>query len=425
MRTFALAYPNALAGTFYRRHRRGHEIPDTGGLLIYTNHVNGLMDGAMLLFATDRPQSFLAKPSLFRMPGIGWVIRTLGAIPIYRQKDKVDMSMNADSFREIHRVLREGGTISLYPEGESRLSFRVRPFKTGAARMALGAQDQYAAPIQLIPVSLLYEEQETPLSRVHHWVGEPFDLMPWMEDYAKDGRETVRKVTAQLRERLGDLCVPVDDLESFNVLLNADRVLSESPDGTAPRMRNLALAWEGFEQKDKGAADLLGQRLMALGAEFESMGLEARDLQSDALSRPLSQRLSALFSLLMVALLLPLIGPPTALAYLIARIGRDTPDKLVTVTAIAASVLVPVWGILLAYFLTLLEFPLPGFWTTLAGLWALAYTSRHLSLAWKRPRPIRRALTGLGLFGRKQTMRDLWKRKQELRTELQSLFPGF
>lgn len=424
MRTFALAYPNALAGTFYRRHPWGREIPDTGGLVIYTNHVNGLLDADMPLFLTDRHQFFLAKPSLFRMPGIGWVIRTVGAIPIYRQKDKVDMSKNTDSFREIHRVLREGGAISLYPEGESRLSFRVRPFKTGAARMVLGAQDPKGAPIQFVPVSLLYEEQETFLCRVHLWVGEPFDLMPWMDEYAADGRTTVRKVTEQLHERLDELSIPVDGPENFRVLLNADRILSDSPDGTAPRVRKLAQAWESFAKDDKAAADLLGQRLVSLGTEFESLGLEARDLQGPALNRSLGQRLTAAFSLLMVVLLFPILGPPTALACLIARIGRDTPDKLVTVTVIATSVLVPVWGIVLAYLLTLMESPLPGFWATLVGLWALAYTTRRLSLAWKKPRPLKRALTGLGLLGRKQSMCDLWKRKQELRDELQSLFPG-
>ncbi|MCP5021491.1 MAG: hypothetical protein GY930_06915 [bacterium] len=424
MRTLALAYPDALAGTFYRRHPWGQVIPDAGGLVIYTNHVNGLLDADMPLFLTDRHQFFLAKPSLFRMPGLGWLIRTVGAIPIYRQKDRVDMSKNTDSFREIHRVLREGGAISLYPEGESRLGFRVRPFKTGAARMVLGAQDPKGAPIQFVPVSLLYEEQETFLSRVHLWVGESFDLMPWMDEYAADGRDIVRKVTEQLHDRLENLSIPVDGPDEFRVLLNADRILSDSPDGTAPRVRKLALAWEGFARRDQAAADRMSQRLISLGAAFESLGLEARDLQGPTLNRTSSQRLTAAFSLLMVVLLLPILGPPTALARLIARIGRDTPDKLVTVTVIATSVLVPIWGIVLAYLLTLVESPLPGFWGTLLGLWALTYSTRRLSLAWEKPRPLKRALTGLGLFGRKQGMCDLWKRKQELRNELRSLFPS-
>jgi 1-acyl-sn-glycerol-3-phosphate acyltransferase len=424
MRTLALAYPKALVGTFYRRHAWGGQIPKTGGLVIYTNHVNGLMDADMPLFLTDRQQFFLAKPSLFRMPGISWVIRTVGAIPIYRQKDKVDMSKNHDSFREIHRVLRAGGAIALYPEGESLLSFRTRPFKTGAARMVLGAQEVDSRPIQLIPVALLYEEQETFLCRVHLWVGEPFDLQASMADYANDSRQTVRKVTALLQERLDELMVPVDDLSTFKVLLNADRILSEDANGTAPRVRALALAWQPWAEENPASAEDMKRRLTTFGGELEAFGLEARDLCEQGLLRPFSWWLTSVLSLAWGILLAPLLAPPIALACTIASIGRSTPDKLVTVTTIASSVLVPVWGIVLTYLVTRMETPLPDFWGTLAGFWALAYVSRRLSLYWKKPRALRRTLTGLGLIGRKQRMCDLWKRKQALLIELQTLFPN-
>lgn len=424
MRTLALAYPHALVGTFYRRQPWGQQIPATGGLVIYTNHVNGLMDADMPLFLTNRQQYFLAKPSLFRMPGISWVIRTVGAIPIYRQKDKVDMSKNHDSFREIHRVLRAGEAISLYPEGESRLSFRTRPFKTGAARMVLGAQKGHDAPIQLIPVGLLYEEQETFLCRVHLWVGEPFDLTSHMETYAEQSRRTVRDVTHLLQAKLDELSVPVDDLAAFQVLLNADRILSDSAEGTAPRLQTLAQAWEPWAEENPTSAEGLGKSLLAFGKDVEALGLEGRDLTGESLKRSFAWFLKSLLIVIVVLCMAPILAPPVALACAIARIGRSTPDKLVTVTTIATSVLVPIWGIMLAYLVTRMDAPLPGFWSTLGLIWVLAYLTRRLSLCWTRPRPLRRTLTGLGLIGRKQTMCDLWKRKQELQAKLRSLFPG-
>ncbi|HRV80131.1 MAG TPA: 1-acyl-sn-glycerol-3-phosphate acyltransferase, partial [Planctomycetota bacterium] len=108
MRSLALLYPELVVGTYYRRLRSGPGVPTSGGLVIYTNHTNGLIDGGMTLFLTDRKQSFLAKASLFRIPLLSWMIRWVGAIPIYRQKDQVDMSRNEDSFREVHEVLRQG-----------------------------------------------------------------------------------------------------------------------------------------------------------------------------------------------------------------------------------------------------------------------------------------------------------------------------
>ncbi|MDF1838100.1 MAG: 1-acyl-sn-glycerol-3-phosphate acyltransferase [Planctomycetota bacterium] len=423
MRTFALAYPNSLVGTFYRRHVSGGPIPEKGGLVIYTNHVNGLMDADMPLYLTKRQQYFLAKPSLFKIPGISWVIQTVGAIPIYRQKDKVDMSKNEDSFREIHRVLRGGGAISLYPEGESRLAFRSRPFKTGAARMVLGAQEQNGDPIQLVPVALLYEEQEVFLCRVHLWVGEPFDLLPFIDSYQKDGRQAVRDATAHLQARLDELLVPVDDVDAFRVILNGDRILNDAVEGTGPRMRALALAWDSWAQREAGPAQALGQRLTAFGEQIERFGLEARDLGEGGLTRPLPSRLKYTGILIGAIAVSPFLAPPILLSSAIAHVGRSTPDKLVTVTTISASVLVPVWGIVLAYALARMETPIPGFWAILGCIWALLYVTRRVSLLWTKPRPLRRVLTGIGLFGRKQTMCDLWVKRQELRKELQTLFP--
>jgi hypothetical protein len=120
----------------------------------------------------------------------------------------------------------------------------------------------------------------------------------------------------------------------------------------------------------------------------------------------------------------PILAPPIAVSALIACIGRSTPDKLVTVTVIASSVLVPLWGMALAWWAAGSNSGFPGFWGSLGVIWGLSYVSRRLSLAWTKPRPLRRALTGLHLIGRNKTLQELWKRKRNLQTELETLFPN-
>ncbi|MCA9000481.1 MAG: 1-acyl-sn-glycerol-3-phosphate acyltransferase [Planctomycetes bacterium] len=423
MRSLAVAYANSLVGTYYRRLVHGEAIPASGGLLLYTNHVNGLIDAELPLGLTERRQFFLAKPSLFRMPLLGSIVRSIGAIPIYRKKDGADMSKNEDAFREIFRVLRSGGMISLYPEGESLPGFKTRPFKTGAARMVLGAQEKCEDPIRLVPVALLYEEQESFSSRVHIWVGKAFDLMEHMGAYERDPRETVRVVTDMLQDRMDELTVPVDTKEEFQNVLRMDRILSDSAQGSPPRLRRLALQWQEFAAQQPERARDLSARVQALDDKLIPLGIEARDLVESGLDRTPGHRFLSALKIDFILLMTPILVPPIALAAFVAHHGRSTPDKLVTVRALGASVLVPLWGIVLAYWLSSKTALFPHFWPNLVGIWFLTVVAAGVASTWSKPRALRRALTGIGILGREKDLRDLWLRKRALQSELQVLFP--
>src|SRR5688572_1355798 len=64
------------------------KLPEGGGILFVSNHPNALIDPALLFIALPRKVAFLAKSTLFKMPVIGYLVRTVGALPLYRQQDK-------------------------------------------------------------------------------------------------------------------------------------------------------------------------------------------------------------------------------------------------------------------------------------------------------------------------------------------------
>ena len=115
-------------------------VPRDGACMFVLNHPNGLVDPCFLLCFAPRPVSFLAKSPLFRTPVIGFFVRALDSIPVYRKQDEgEDTSRNRETFARAAELLRRGGTIAICPEGASHSEPGLLPLKTGAARIALGA----------------------------------------------------------------------------------------------------------------------------------------------------------------------------------------------------------------------------------------------------------------------------------------------
>src|ERR687893_2003225 len=58
-------------------------VPAGEPLIFVLNHPNGLIDPALVFCAMPRRISFLAKSTLFPLPVIGRLLRTVEALPVY------------------------------------------------------------------------------------------------------------------------------------------------------------------------------------------------------------------------------------------------------------------------------------------------------------------------------------------------------
>ncbi|HEX4046368.1 MAG TPA: lysophospholipid acyltransferase family protein [Elusimicrobiota bacterium] len=103
-------------------------VPRSGPLIVAFNHVS-LVDGPLLCvaIASSRRPCFLGKQELFRVPGLGWFLRTVGMIPL--QRGTADHA----AMRAALEILEGGGTIGLAPEGT-----RVKPGETRAPKPGVG-----------------------------------------------------------------------------------------------------------------------------------------------------------------------------------------------------------------------------------------------------------------------------------------------
>src|SRR5207245_645757 len=125
--------------------------------------------------------SLLAKAPLFRMPVIGFFCRAFEAIPVHRRQDaSSDPAQNRETFDTARAVLARGGAIAIFPEGASHSDPKLRPLKTGAARIAFGAAAGLApsSSIRIVPAGLYYRAKRTFRSAALLHFGEPFAVEP-------------------------------------------------------------------------------------------------------------------------------------------------------------------------------------------------------------------------------------------------------
>lgn len=128
---------NLVLAPLSRRDWDGQErLPPAGGLIVVANHISNadpLALGQFLAY-TGRWPRFLAKSSLFRVPGVGGLLRGAGQIPVERGG-----SHAVDALGAARTALEAGRTVVVYPEGTITYDPELWPMRgrTGAARLAL------------------------------------------------------------------------------------------------------------------------------------------------------------------------------------------------------------------------------------------------------------------------------------------------
>jgi 1-acyl-sn-glycerol-3-phosphate acyltransferase len=129
---YAILKPLAVAimRLLFRLEGRGaHHVPRQGPVLLVANH-SSVLDPPLVGGMTPRPVTFMAKAELFRIPLFGRFIRGLNAYPVRREGG------DPSALRLALRILENGGTLLVFPEGTRGEEGTLRPGKPGAGMLA-------------------------------------------------------------------------------------------------------------------------------------------------------------------------------------------------------------------------------------------------------------------------------------------------
>jgi glycerol-3-phosphate O-acyltransferase/dihydroxyacetone phosphate acyltransferase len=219
---------------FFRRIETygADRVPANEPLIFVLNHPNGLIDPALVFCALPRRISFLAKSTLFTMPVLGRLLRTVEALPVYRRVDAAaDVSLNRLTFQRCRELLRRNRCIAIFPEGRSHNETSLLPVKTGAARIALGAlsggDGGALGGLKIVPAGLYYTAKTRFRSEALIRFGEPFEVTPAAtgED-GEPAREAVVELSRRIERALREVTLNVPDDEELEAVVRAEQLFS-------------------------------------------------------------------------------------------------------------------------------------------------------------------------------------------------------
>lgn len=226
----ALGFARLLTRVFYRsvEIRGAEHVPAEGPVIFVANHGNSLVDPLLLVALLPRRVRFLAKSTLWKNPLLMPFLRLFEAIPVYRQQDGVDTGRNQDTFARCHEELAAGAAIALFPEGISHDEPQLQPLKTGAARIALGAEAAGAASgVRIVPVGLTFEEKGRFRSRALLVMGPAIETQPERSSTDLDAREAARSLTARIDAGLREVTLNFPSWELSTLVERAADVFAE------------------------------------------------------------------------------------------------------------------------------------------------------------------------------------------------------
>ena len=224
---------------FYELGRVGGRIPE-GPVLVIANHPNSVVDGIVVMRIAGRRVRPLARAPLFDQALVGHALQGLGALPVYRPQDYPGETWrNEDTFKAAVDALLKDEAVLIFPEGLSHSDVKLSRIKTGAARMALQAEQEsgWRLGLRIVPVGLTYQRKHAFRGRVAAVVGVPFKVLGWQELHSQDDWEAVESLTAAIRQALEKVTLNLPAQEDRELIEAAEQLYATEKGWKRPRER--------------------------------------------------------------------------------------------------------------------------------------------------------------------------------------------
>ncbi len=274
-----------------------------GPTLIATNHPNTLLDALNGAARVDEQVFFIVNASLFQSPFQRWFFNTFYCIPIERPQDTQGRPINnEEAFARCDAHLGRGGHLFIAPEGTSVLERRLRPLKTGVARIAFSAEQRqdFGLGVRILPICLNYEQANKLGTRLLVNVGAPLLAADYRALYEKNPRQAAYAITADLEKAMQSLLVVTRDDEEDRLVRRLEAMLRHSRPADQVthfhRTKQLIRGLHQWEESDQETRRHFEEELWAYCEDLAAAGVNDAAI-SDAMegkTQRLGWRLSGL-----------------------------------------------------------------------------------------------------------------------------------
>jgi 1-acyl-sn-glycerol-3-phosphate acyltransferase len=104
------------------------------------------MDPLIVGGTIQRPIRFVMTHEIYRLPGLTWLFRLAGAIPVAPRK--VDPACFARAFEAVDEALARGELVGIFPEGRLSPDGEVGEFRAGISEILA------RRPVPVVPMAL-------------------------------------------------------------------------------------------------------------------------------------------------------------------------------------------------------------------------------------------------------------------------------
>ncbi len=188
------------------------KIPKTGSIVFIGNHPNALIDPLLLAYKNPRPPYFLTRASVFGNKYLNDFFDRIKMLPIYRPRDGKDqMYKNEAVFQKCEQILGNGNCLGVFAEGSHNIEKRIRPLKSGFARIILDTIKSFPEleDIKIIPVGLNYNNPTEALSKASVYFGGPISVREVLKNLPATEKNQINALRAEVTEKLEILSVHI------------------------------------------------------------------------------------------------------------------------------------------------------------------------------------------------------------------------
>ena len=209
--------------SFYRRYKVvGKEnIPKGKPILFAGNHQNAFLEGAILGYVTRSPIYFLARSDIFKKKAANFMLTSLNALAIYRERDGADYrEKNEEVFEQFYDLLSKNRRIVIFPEGNHGKYQQLRSLKKGIFRIGVGAENKYnkELDVQVVPVGINYGKFENMGGDLLVQFGKPIAVKDYIADNSVKQEENYIELVDELRKRMSDQMIDIQKMDYYDLI---------------------------------------------------------------------------------------------------------------------------------------------------------------------------------------------------------------
>jgi hypothetical protein len=277
------------------------------------------------------------------------------------------MHRNEDTFQAAVAALLAGEAVQIYPEGRSHSEPALAPLRTGAARIALRAEDEsgWRLGLAIVPIGLTYTRKTLFRGRALAVVGKPFEIGGYESAWRQDPIAAARRLTDEIADGLEGATLDLAEAEDMDLIETAERLYArekgwaswrerEGLDERFARLQAFArgLAW--LRAHDPERHRRLARRVRRYRKLMEVIGAREGDVPPRYPALAVARFVVREASLLVLGLPVAAVGiivwlPPYQVPRLIVRLAKPESQAVATFKLVGATAAFALWyvGVLL------------------------------------------------------------------------------